>query len=370
MGVWQPQTRPDDPCEAPPRASAAANVDAVRAYMHEIGRVPLLSADEEVCLAKRIEQCDMTAKRKLTEANLRLVVSIAKRYVGRGIPFLDLIQEGNLGLVHAVEKFDWRRGNKFSTYATWWIRQAITRGIADQSRTIRIPVHMTEKMSGLLRVQRQLTLELGREPSPVEMAAELGIESDRVYEMLKIGQQPVSLETPTGAQGDAGATLARGDYLVFYTDGDAQYDPSEMAALWPAMTADVVLPASLPVETSGHITSCDRRVQKANKVFEPASGLENWQVIAGLGQAMGFAAPYKSVDEISAEIARVAPAYQGVADGSFWGEDLLKERFMTKNGKGRFAPATAGVAAQKAHKKTYLYSERYFEKKVRDRVRG
>ena len=203
MGAWQTQKRPDDPCEAPPRASAAANVDAVRAYLHEIGRVPLLSADEEVCLAKRIEQCDMTAKRKLTEANLRLVVSIAKRYVGRGIPFLDLIQEGNLGLVHAVEKFDWRRGNKFSTYATWWIRQAITRGIADQSRTIRIPVHMTEKMSGLLYAQRQLTLELGREPTPDEVAAEMGVELERVEDMLKISQTPLSLETPAGPWGDA-----------------------------------------------------------------------------------------------------------------------------------------------------------------------
>jgi RNA polymerase primary sigma factor len=203
MGVWQTQKRPDDPCEATPRASAAANVDAVRAYLHEIGRVPLLSADEEVCLAKRIEQCDMTAKRKLTEANLRLVVSIAKRYVGRGIPFLDLIQEGNLGLVHAVEKFDWRRGNKFSTYATWWIRQAITRGIADQSRTIRIPVHMTEKMSGLLYAQRQLTLELGREPTPDEVAAEMGVERERVEDMLKISQTPLSLETPAGPWGDA-----------------------------------------------------------------------------------------------------------------------------------------------------------------------
>ena len=193
-----------DPPEAPPRRGAPApSVDAVREYLRAIGKVPLLTADQEVCLAKRIERHDAEARRKLTEANLRLVVSIAKRYVGRGIPLLDLIQEGNLGLVRAVEKFDYRRGNKFSTYATWWIRQAITRGIADQSRTIRIPVHMTEKMSGLLRVQRQLTLELGREPTPAEMAAEMGVDSDRVYEMLKISQQPVSLETPAGAQGDA-----------------------------------------------------------------------------------------------------------------------------------------------------------------------
>jgi RNA polymerase primary sigma factor len=190
--------------DAPVRAAGpATSVDAVREYLRAIGRVPLLTADEEVCLAKRIERHDPEARRKLTEANLRLVVSIAKRYVGRGIPLLDLIQEGNLGLVRAVEKFDYRRGNKFSTYATWWIRQAITRGIADQSRTIRIPVHMTEKMSGLLRVQRDLTRELGREPTPVEMAAELGVEPGRVYEMLTISQQPVSLETPAGAQGDS-----------------------------------------------------------------------------------------------------------------------------------------------------------------------
>jgi RNA polymerase primary sigma factor len=193
-----------DPPEAQPRRGGPPpSVDAVREYLRAIGKVPLLTADEEVCLAKRIERRDTEARRKLTEANLRLVVSIAKRYVGRGIPLLDLIQEGNLGLVRAVEKFDYRRGNKFSTYATWWIRQAITRGIAAQSRTIRIPVHMTEKMSGLLRIQRQLTLELGREPTPNEMAAEMGVESDRVYEMLKISQQPLSLETPAGPQGDS-----------------------------------------------------------------------------------------------------------------------------------------------------------------------
>jgi len=187
----------------PLRQGPAPGVDAVREYLRAIGRVPLLTADEEVCLAKRAEDGDAEARRKLTEANLRLVVSIAKRYVGRGIPLLDLIQEGNLGLVRAVEKFDYRRGYKFSTYATWWIRQAITRGIADQSRTIRIPVHMTEKMSGLLRVQRQLTLELGREPTPEEVAAEMGVEPSRVYEMLTISQQPVSLETPAGADGDS-----------------------------------------------------------------------------------------------------------------------------------------------------------------------
>ena len=187
----------------PLRQSPAPGVDAVREYLRAIGRVPLLTADEEVCLAKRMEDGDADARRKLTEANLRLVVSIAKRFVGRGIPLLDLIQEGNLGLVRAVEKFDYRRGYKFSTYATWWIRQAITRGIADQSRTIRIPVHMTEKMSGLLRVQRQLTFELGHEPTPEELAAEMDVEPARVYEMLAITQQPVSLETPAGVEGDS-----------------------------------------------------------------------------------------------------------------------------------------------------------------------
>ena len=194
---------PGDVLEPAPRRAPAPSVDAVREYLRAIGKVPLLSADEEVCLARRIERGDPEARRKLTEANLRLVVSIAKRYVGRGIPLLDLIQEGNLGLVRAVEKFDHRRGTKFSTYATWWIRQAITRGIADQGRTIRIPVHMTEKMSGLLRVQRQLTHELGRDPTADEMAVEMGLESDKVHEMLKISQQPLSLETPVGEQGDS-----------------------------------------------------------------------------------------------------------------------------------------------------------------------
>jgi len=177
--------------------------DPVRMYLKEIGRVPLLSAEEEVELAKRIEAGDEDAKRRLAEANLRLVVSIAKRYVGRGMLFLDLIQEGNLGLIKAVEKFDYRKGYKFSTYATWWIRQAITRAIADQARTIRIPVHMVETINKLIRVQRQLLQQLGREPLPEEIAHEMGISVERVREIMKIAQEPVSLETPIGEEEDS-----------------------------------------------------------------------------------------------------------------------------------------------------------------------
>jgi len=177
--------------------------DPVRMYLKEIGRVPLLSANEEIDLAKRMELGDEEAKRRLAEANLRLVVSIAKRYVGRGMLFLDLIQEGNLGLIKAVEKFDFRKGFKFSTYATWWIRQAITRAIADQARTIRIPVHMVETINKLIRVSRQLLQELGRDPSPEEIATEMDIPVERVREILKIAQEPVSLETPIGEEEDS-----------------------------------------------------------------------------------------------------------------------------------------------------------------------
>ncbi len=177
--------------------------DPVRMYLKEIGKVPLLSADEEVELAKRMEEGDSEAKKRLAEANLRLVVSIAKRYVGRGMLFLDLIQEGNLGLIKAVEKFDYRKGYKFSTYATWWIRQAITRAIADQARTIRIPVHMVETINKLIRVQRQLLQELGREPYPEEIAKEMQLPVDRVREIQKISQEPVSLETPIGEEEDS-----------------------------------------------------------------------------------------------------------------------------------------------------------------------
>ena len=177
--------------------------DPVRMYLKEIGKVPLLSAEEEIELAKKMEQGDENAKKRLAEANLRLVVSIAKRYVGRGMLFLDLIQEGNLGLIKAVEKFDYRKGYKFSTYATWWIRQAITRAIADQARTIRIPVHMVETINKLIRVSRQLLQELGREPTPEEIAEEMDMPVDRVREILKISQEPVSLETPIGEEEDS-----------------------------------------------------------------------------------------------------------------------------------------------------------------------
>ena len=177
--------------------------DPVRMYLKEIGRVPLLSADEEIALAKRMESGDEAAQKELAEANLRLVVSIAKRYVGRGMLFLDLIQEGNLGLIKAVEKFDYNKGYKFSTYATWWIRQAITRAIADQARTIRIPVHMVETINKLVRISRQLLQQLGREPSPEEIAAAMEISVERVREIMKIAQEPVSLETPIGEEEDS-----------------------------------------------------------------------------------------------------------------------------------------------------------------------
>ncbi len=177
--------------------------DPVRMYLKEIGKIPLLNGDEEIELAKRMQEGDEEAKKQLAEANLRLVVSIAKRYVGRGMLFLDLIQEGNLGLMKAVEKFDYKKGFKFSTYATWWIRQAITRAIADQARTIRIPVHMVETINKLVRVQRQLVQELGRDPSPEEIGKEMGMEVEKVREIMKIAQEPVSLETPIGEEEDS-----------------------------------------------------------------------------------------------------------------------------------------------------------------------
>jgi RNA polymerase primary sigma factor len=196
--------------------------DPVRMYLKEIGKVPLLQGDEEIELAKRMEQGDEEAKKRLAEANLRLVVSIAKRYVGRGMLFLDLIQEGNLGLIKAVEKFDYRKGFKFSTYATWWIRQAITRAIADQARTIRIPVHMVETINKLIRVSRQLLQELGRDPTPEEIAKEMGMSEDKVRDIMKISQEPVSLETPIGEEEDSHL----GDFIP---DDDAPA-PAESAA--------------------------------------------------------------------------------------------------------------------------------------------
>lgn len=196
--------------------------DPVRMYLKEIGKVPLLTAEEEVELAQRMEAGDEEPKKRLAEANLRLVVSIAKRYVGRGMQFLDLIQEGNLGLIKAVEKFDYKKGFKFSTYATWWIRQAITRAIADQARTIRIPVHMVETINKLIRVSRQLLQELGREPTPEEVAKEMGMSEDKVREIMKISQEPVSLETPIGEEEDSHL----GDFIP---DDDAPA-PAESAA--------------------------------------------------------------------------------------------------------------------------------------------
>ena len=184
-------------------AEGVALDDPVKAYLKEIGRVPLLTMEQELELARAAQAGDADARRKLSEANLRLVVSVAKRYAGRGLPFLDLIQEGNLGLIKAVEKFDYRKGYKFSTYATWWIRQAITRAIADQARTIRIPVHMVETINKLIRVSRQLLQELGREPTPEEIAEEMKMPVDRVREILKISQEPVSLETPIGEEEDS-----------------------------------------------------------------------------------------------------------------------------------------------------------------------
>ena len=196
--------------------------DPVRMYLKEIGKVPLLSSEEEIELAERIEQGDQYAKKKLAEANLRLVVSIAKRYVGRGMLFLDLIQEGNLGLIKAVEKFDYRKGFKFSTYATWWIRQAITRAIADQARTIRIPVHMVETINKLIRVQRQLLQELGRDPFPEEISKVMDLPVDKVREIQKIAQEPVSLETPIGEEEDS--------HLGDFIPDDEAPAPAEAAA--------------------------------------------------------------------------------------------------------------------------------------------
>ena len=196
--------------------------DPVKVYLKEIGRVPLLSAEEEVELAIRMSEGDVAAKKRLSEANLRLVVSIAKRYVGRGMQFLDLIQEGNLGLIKAVEKFDHTKGFKFSTYATWWIRQAITRAIADQARTIRIPVHMVETINKVIRVSRQLLQELGHDPSPNEISAEMGMPVEKVREILKIAQEPVSLETPIGEEEDS--------HLGDFIPDEGASEPSEAAS--------------------------------------------------------------------------------------------------------------------------------------------
>ncbi len=226
-------------------AAEGINIDdPVKVYLKEIGRVPLLSADEEINLAVRMAEGDIEARKRLSEANLRLVVSIAKRYVGRGMQFLDLIQEGNLGLIKAVEKFDYRKGYKFSTYATWWIRQAITRAIADQARTIRIPVHMVETINKLIRVSRQLLQELGREPTPEEIAEEMSMPADRVREILKISQEPVSMETPIGEEEDS--------HLGDFIEDDKVPVPADAAAF-------TLLKESL-VEVLGTLTEREQKV--------------------------------------------------------------------------------------------------------------
>jgi RNA polymerase primary sigma factor len=216
----------------------------VRLYLREIGKVNLLTAEQEVSLARRIERGDEAARRQLVEANLRLVVSIARRYVGRGMSLLDLIQQGNLGLIRAVEKFDYRRGFKFSTYATWWIRQAITRGLADQARTIRIPVHVVETVNKLMRAQRKLLQDSGRDPTPEEIGAEMGISADKVREVLKVSQVPVSLETPVGDDGDS----QLGDFL------------EDDAAPAPPVAVEGVLQSEELIEVLSILTRRERAV--------------------------------------------------------------------------------------------------------------
>jgi RNA polymerase primary sigma factor len=216
------KTRIDELRKADVELGAESSLDSLRLYLRSIGRVPLLSAEEEVCLAKRIERGDVAAKQHMVEANLRLVVSIAKGYVGRGLTFLDLIQEGSLGLIRAVEKFDYRRGYKFSTYATWWIRQAVTRAIADKGRTIRIPVHMVERLNKVIHAERVLIQRLGREPTNAEIAAELECSSNEVREVMRMAQQPVSLEKPVGDEDDTA--------LADFVEDDTAESPFEIAS--------------------------------------------------------------------------------------------------------------------------------------------
>jgi len=224
--------------------SVTTTSDPVRLYLREIGKVKLLTAEQEVSLGRRIERGDEAAKRQLVEANLRLVVSIARRYAGRGMSLLDLIQQGNLGLIRAVEKFDYRRGFKFSTYATWWIRQAITRGVADQARTIRVPVHMVENINKVLRVQRKLLQDTGRDPTPEEVGASMGISAEKVRDILRVSQVPVSLETPVGDDGDA----QLGDFL-----------PDD-AAPPPPVAVEAVLQSEELVAVLGLLTRRERAV--------------------------------------------------------------------------------------------------------------
>jgi RNA polymerase primary sigma factor len=245
----QHKSFPAEPVPTPEEEKAAAqpkldltvepSLDSLRLYLREIGKVPLLTADQEVALAKRIERGDMTAKQHMIEANLRLVVSIAKGYLGRGLSFLDLIQEGSLGLIRAVEKFDYRKGFKFSTYATWWIRQAVTRAIADKARTIRIPVHMVEKLNKVVHIERQLVQRLGREPSPEEIAEELDMTTDEVREILRMSQLPVSLEKPIGEEEES----SLGDFVP----DDSAESPFDTASL-SLRREDIELAlASLPI---------------------------------------------------------------------------------------------------------------------------
>jgi RNA polymerase primary sigma factor len=219
--IWEDKDSDDNSNEPQEAESKDISEDTVRMYLRDIGRIPLLKAHEEVTLAKRIAEGDQTAKKQLVEANLRLVVSIAKRYIGRGLALLDLIQEGNTGLIKAAEKFDYTKGFKFSTYATWWIRQAITRAIADQARTIRIPVHMVETINKMIRTQRRLVQELGREPLPEEIAAEMEIEVEKVHHIMKISQETVSLESPVGAEQDSA--------LMDFIEDTESATPDEMA---------------------------------------------------------------------------------------------------------------------------------------------
>jgi len=244
------------------------STDPVRMYFSEMGKVPLLTAEQEVSLARRIERGDEAARRHLVEANLRLVVSIARRYVGRGMSLLDLIQQGNLGLIRAVEKFDYRRGFKFSTYATWWIRQAITRGLADQARTIRIPVHVVETVNKLMRAQRKLLQDSGRDPTPEEIGAEMGISADKVREVLKVSQVPVSLETPVGDDGDS----QLGDFL------------EDDAAPAPPVAVEGVLQSEELIEVLSILTRRERAV------LELRFGLRDGkpQTLEEVGQQFGL----------------------------------------------------------------------------------
>ena len=245
-----------------------ATSDPVRLYLREIGKVKLLTAEQEVSLGRRIERGDEAAKRQLVEANLRLVVSIARRYTGRGMSLLDLVQQGNLGLIRAAEKFDYRRGFKFSTYATWWIRQAITRGVADQARTIRVPVHMVESINKVLRVQRKLLQDTGRDPTPEEVGAEMGISADKVRDILKVSQVPVSLETPVGDDGDA----QLGDFL------------QDDAAPAPPVAVEAVLQSEELVAVLGLLTRRERAV------LESRFGLRDGkpQTLEEVGQQFGL----------------------------------------------------------------------------------